>query len=239
MAYRFTNTDKWNDSWFSELKPIEKLLFIYLCDNCDIAGFIEINMKRWSADIDITKSQIEGALKGLERGLIYSELKDCIFIIKFIKHQKNLPINPNNQAHKGIISRFDNYSLKFNFEDYNNFIEGANKGLRSPIGNGNGNDPLFKGGVGEKTWRTDFQVYLKDCKEAFKNFENNQELMEKQKYFNPGLDVLKTMQKSYSEYWGQERGWKNKKATKTKIIDWEATIINAINNKMNKVYLPR
>jgi hypothetical protein len=46
MSYRFTNTDKWRDSWFSELTPYEKLLFIYFCDNCDIAGFCEINSRR-------------------------------------------------------------------------------------------------------------------------------------------------------------------------------------------------
>ena len=44
MAYRFTDTNKWHDAWFSSLKPLEKLLFNYLCDNCDIAGFIEINL---------------------------------------------------------------------------------------------------------------------------------------------------------------------------------------------------
>ncbi|NMB81910.1 MAG: hypothetical protein GYA14_08835, partial [Ignavibacteria bacterium] len=65
MAYRFTNTDKWADSWFANLKPIEKLLFIYLYENCDIAGFIEINLKRWAVDIGAELKTIEGALKGL------------------------------------------------------------------------------------------------------------------------------------------------------------------------------
>ena len=36
-------SDKW-DNW--NLKQIEMLLFMYLCDNCDIAGFAEINTKR-------------------------------------------------------------------------------------------------------------------------------------------------------------------------------------------------
>ena len=26
---------KWEDSWFSSLKQIEMLLFMYLCDNCN------------------------------------------------------------------------------------------------------------------------------------------------------------------------------------------------------------
>lgn len=140
MAYRFTNTDKWGDAWFSELRPIEKLLFNYLCDNCDIAGFIEITIKKWAMDIGTDKAQIEGALKGLARGLIYSNTNDCVFIKNFLKHQKNLPINSNNKAHLGIIYRFESYKNKFGFVDYKEFIEGACKGLQSPIGIGIGND---------------------------------------------------------------------------------------------------
>jgi hypothetical protein len=128
------------------LKPYEKLLFIYLYENCDIAGFIELNIKRWNTDLGLNKKLIEGALKGLQRGLIYSNLNDCVYIRTFLKHQKNLPLNPEkNMAHRGIIKRFDVYKNKFKIENIIEFIEGASKGLQSPyvngngIGNGNGN----------------------------------------------------------------------------------------------------
>jgi len=144
MAYRYTNTDKWDDAWFADLQPIEKLLFIYLCDNCDIAGFAEYVPKRWSSDIGITKAETEGAIKGLSRGLSFSKSNDCIYIHNFLKHQKNLPLNEKNNAHLGIIKRFELYSTKFNISDFSNFIkekmEGANKGLSSPYGNGKGKD---------------------------------------------------------------------------------------------------
>ena len=160
MAYRFTNTDKWRDAWFSELKPIEKLLFNYLCDNCDIAGFIEITIKKWSMDIGADKSQIEGALKGLARGLIYSNTNDCLFIKNFLKHQKNLPINQNNKAHLGIIYRFEAYKNKFGFENYNELIEGACKGLQSPSGIGIGNDIGIGIGLGGKEAKFNFKSEL-------------------------------------------------------------------------------
>ena len=144
MSYRYTNTEKWSDSWFSNLKQLEMLLFIYLCDNCDIAGFIEVNMKRWASDLNTTVSSIEGALKGLQRGFVFSPDGDCIFIKNFLKHQKNLPLNEANKAHVGIIKRFNNYSVKFDIQDINTFIqspfEGGSKGLQRPTGNGNGND---------------------------------------------------------------------------------------------------
>lgn len=138
MAYRFSNTEKWQDSWFSELSQIEMLLFIYLCDNCDIAGFIEVNYKRWASDLNSSKETIQGACKGLARGLIYSTSEDCIFLRNFLKHQKNLPLNSNNKAHLGIIKRFELYKQKFDFEDIDKFIEGGSKGLQSPTGIGNG-----------------------------------------------------------------------------------------------------
>jgi hypothetical protein len=144
MAYRFTNTDKWNDSWFTDLKPMEKLLFVYLCDNCDIAGFIEINTKRWASDIGIDRRGIEGAMEGLRRGLIFSDTEDCVYIRTFLKHQKNYPLNSVNKAHKGIYARFDAYAHKFGIEEVESWIEGALKGLRSPTGNGIGNGILVK-----------------------------------------------------------------------------------------------
>jgi len=149
MAYRYTDTDKWKDNWYSELKPLEKLLFNYLCDNCDIAGFIEVIPRKIAVEIKEEKAKIEGALKGLERGLILSKTGECLFIRNFLKHQKNLPLNSNNKAHQGIIKRFELYSYKFDIKDINEFIEGACKGLLSPTGNGNGNGNGNKGVQGE------------------------------------------------------------------------------------------
>ncbi len=139
MAYRYTNTDKWSDCWYSNLKPMEKLLFNYLCDNCDIGGFIELNVKRWATDIVTTNIIIEGALKGLQRGLTYSITGDCLYINNFLKHQKNLPLDPiKNPSHRGIVRRFEQYSMKFGIANIDAFIKGASEGLRRGTGNGNG-----------------------------------------------------------------------------------------------------
>jgi hypothetical protein len=35
---RFTETEKWRDTWFRKLKPVYKLAFIYVVDTCDAAG---------------------------------------------------------------------------------------------------------------------------------------------------------------------------------------------------------
>ena len=169
MAYRFTNTDKWKDSWFSNLKQIEMLLFIYLCENCDIAGFIEINYKRWASDLNSSESTMKESIKGLERGLIISNDEECIYLKNFIKHQKNLPLNENNRAHMGIIKRFEIYRHKFDIQDINDFIlrgfEAPSKGLLSPTGKGISNNNIKKEEIIK--WKKDFEEYKKIVRNAY------------------------------------------------------------------------
>lgn len=240
MAYRYTFTDKWNDAWFSNLKPIEKLLFMYLCDNCNCAGFIEIILKKWIVDIGTDMRGLEGALKGLEKALIYSNDKSVIYIKTFLKHQKNLPLNEKNNAHKGILEKFDSVSHKFDIVDITDFIQrgltGANEGLNSPYGNGKGNGKDKEGGMGEekKTWRNDFETYLKICNEGYKNYNLDLTLIEDQKRMNPGVDVLLSIEKGYKNFWGTVAGWKHKKKSRSSEIDWKSTITNSIG--INKVW---
>lgn len=239
MAYRFTNTEKWQDVWFSSLKQMEMLLFIYLCDNCDIAGFIELNYKRWANDLNSSIPTIEGACKGLARGLIFSNTNDCIFIKNFLKHQKNLPLNQNNKAHLGIIKRFELYAQKFDIKDINQFIEGACKGLQSPLGIGNGIDNLYidSNTIEDKVnnWRNDFETYKENLKSEYIRIVTP-DYLKRRKEFHPNLNIKKTLAKSIEDYWIKESGWKNKKASKSNTIDWEATFNNAIANKINWVY---
>ena len=175
MAYRYTNTEKWGDAWFTSLKPLDMLLFLYLVDNCDIAGFIEVNYKRWATDLNSTTEKIQGACKGLARGLKISNDESCFYVRNFLKHQKNLPLNENNKAHLGILKRFELYSQKFEIEDINEFItsplEGAKKGLPSPTGNGNGNGNGIGNGIGKIEKEGNFENSKTQFSEMLKDFE--------------------------------------------------------------------
>ena len=150
MPIKFTNTKKWDDVWFSELMMEGKVMFVYLCDMCDIAGFLEINERliRFHTGIE----DVRGAVTSLSKSVIYRG--GYVWIMKYIKHQKNLPLNPDNNAHKGIISsmsdRLQSFPEIFDVlpeQDSLTLKEGLtirgyiapSEGLVSPIGKGKGN----------------------------------------------------------------------------------------------------
>ena len=43
----------------------------------------------------------------------------------------------------------------------------------------------------------------------------------------------------FQDFWGTEAGWKHKKSSKTKVIDWVGTINNGLSLKSNQVWQDR
>jgi len=145
---RLTQTDKWEDRWFCRLSPEAKLLFLYLCDACDSAGFWEINLNeaayRTGLQSEDNTPLINASMKGLTGA--FDELKsrfiiegDVLWIKNFIEHQRNLPLNEENLFHKSIIKRLlsrntlSKKAIKYLKERC------KQKGLPSPYSNSNSN----------------------------------------------------------------------------------------------------
>ena len=151
MAVKFTDAKKWDDVWFSELTMEQKVMFLYLCDMCDMAGFLEVNDRLTTLQTGI--EDVRGTIQSLSKSIIYKE--GWIWIKKYIKHQKNLPLNINNNAHKGILlSIYDKIELfpeilevlpekdvitiKNGLGTTRGYV-GANEPLASPTSKGNSN----------------------------------------------------------------------------------------------------
>ena len=137
MAVKFTDPRKWDDVWFSELNMEQKVMFIYLCDMCDMAGVLEINQRlaKFQTGID----DVRGVIASLSKSVVYRDGR--VWLKKYIKHQRNLPINPKNNAHISIInSIYDNIGAfpevyetlpKKDIETYIS-IKGDTRGLQPP-----------------------------------------------------------------------------------------------------------
>ena len=109
MPVKFTNAKKWDDVWFSQLSMKEKVMFLYLCDMCDIAGFLEINKTLVSLQTGI--QNVDETINSLSKSIVYND--GYIWIKTYIKHQKNLPINLKNGAHKSIIRSIEEQIKRF------------------------------------------------------------------------------------------------------------------------------
>jgi len=100
MAKRFTDTNKWQDPWFSELSASDKLLWFYLTDNCNQVGVIDFSKRMadfmTGSDIDIEQFIInsDGRVKRLKNGKL--------LLTKFLSFQ-NGKISAKCPAHKPII----------------------------------------------------------------------------------------------------------------------------------------
>lgn len=134
---RFTDTLKWDDSWFRNLPGCHKLVFLYVVDRCNNAGFWEVDEDAICWHTKIEPKHLEGAWKGLDRGI--KGASGWIWVRRFLHHQKNEPLNALNPAHKQIISLVVEQRERFkNCQEFQEFV-GAYKGLLSPIGTGKGN----------------------------------------------------------------------------------------------------
>lgn len=103
MGKRFTCTEKWDDPWFCDLKPLHKLFWIFICDRCDNAGI-------WNPNWPIAEAFIGAKLGALMdllspfNGRIKPLPSGKLWVVKFIEfQQKTISLNESNPAHKNII----------------------------------------------------------------------------------------------------------------------------------------
>lgn len=110
MAKRFTDTEKWKKPFIRTLKAPYKLLWFYICDDCDHAGI-------WQVDIDVARIRIGENITEQEAIKIFGDKVVRIdggtkwYIPSFIDFQYPSGLNPDNKAHGGIIKTLQKYNL--------------------------------------------------------------------------------------------------------------------------------
>tara|TARA_R100001163_G_C5058436_1_gene195042 strand:+ start:1565 stop:2191 length:627 start_codon:yes stop_codon:yes gene_type:complete len=118
MAKRFTDTMKWNEDWYLDLSLIDKLFWIYICDNCDHAGIFKPNKRMFElligGEIDVQKflntvNQDKARICVLGNGRW--------FLAGFIEFQYGNKLNPNNRVHKSILNILNDNDLNLEVFD--------------------------------------------------------------------------------------------------------------------------
>ena len=109
MAKRFTDTNKWDQSWFRKLTPTFKCVWAYLCDKCDHAGVWEIDLETMSHFINDAVSVDQLKTSFADKIRFISD--DKILIQAFIDFQYGT-LNPENRVHKSVILRLEKFENK-------------------------------------------------------------------------------------------------------------------------------
>ena len=110
MAKRFTDTEKWKKPFIRGLQGAYKLLWLYICDDCDHAGVLQV-------DIDVAqirigeKIDLKEAIKSFDEKIIIFDKGNKWFIPSFIEFQYPSGLNPDNRAHNSIIILLEKYKL--------------------------------------------------------------------------------------------------------------------------------
>jgi len=99
---RITSTDKWKDDWFLDISPYAKLVFIFLCENCDDAGFYTLSANFMAKQLKIPAQNIVDATRDLNQKILFSSDRKKVWVKNFLFYQKQLPLDVNNQDHKRI-----------------------------------------------------------------------------------------------------------------------------------------
>lgn len=135
---RITKTEKWKDAFFLSLKPTPKLVFIYLYENCDDAGFFDLNFDKTASDIGISREEVALSMKSLEKTFIVSSDSEKLWLRKFLLHQNRLPLDLKTDEGNYIKFQIESNIHKFNEKDLKEFetiIENTKKKSRSKSAN--------------------------------------------------------------------------------------------------------
>ena len=112
---RFTETAKWEDSWFMELTPTEKLFYLYILDRCNNCGVWEVNFRLAEFMVGLPLNQKEILEKFKDRIELLENGKKWL-IPKFIKFQYG-QLNPKCKPHLAVIKLLEKHNLTTVFKD--------------------------------------------------------------------------------------------------------------------------
>jgi hypothetical protein len=108
VAKRFTESNKWADKWFRALRPEFKLAWLYLLDQCDQAGVIDLDCELANFQIGFGVDWV--AFANAADGRIESLPNGKIWIVKFVEYQCGF-LSRECKAHNPIFASIEKNGL--------------------------------------------------------------------------------------------------------------------------------
>jgi len=109
MSHKFTDGDKWEDDWFAELSQLHKLIFLYLCDRCDCAGFWKISLRHLQYHVGAGPEDWKAFIASAGEKRIQFINDELIWLVKYIPFQQCRGFTPENNVVKGIARRVEHH----------------------------------------------------------------------------------------------------------------------------------
>jgi hypothetical protein len=164
MAKRFTDTSKWKKPWFRGLSTNAKLVWIYLCDECDHAGI-------WPADFELISFQVgfKVTAQNLELWLgdkVWRVADDKYFIPGFLEFQYGSKDNKFRAKASAIeaLEALGVLNPDGSIKVLPNSPLSLSEELPNSIGIGIGKSISNKGGAGGKL------TFVKDLEEIYREY---------------------------------------------------------------------
>lgn len=124
---RTTNTDKWSDTFFYNLTPAPKLVFIYLYENCNDAGFMDLNFEQMQDLMGLGKDKLQQCMKALDSRYVKNEEGTKIWLKNYLLHQGKLPLNIKTEEGRRILNILETNSNAFESSFIKSIINDAFK----------------------------------------------------------------------------------------------------------------
>lgn len=109
MAKRMTDTDKWKKRFLKDLNYANKLLWLYMLDDCNHAGIWDIDLEVASIRIGLNVD-MDDLFKFGDKIVVFDN-NEKVFIPDFIDFQYG-ELNPTSNVHKSVIALLDKYNLE-------------------------------------------------------------------------------------------------------------------------------
>lgn len=104
---------RWQEIWWQNLSLEEKLLYQYLCDMCDIAGFYTINLSKISEDLKLDEKTIRSKLNAIRHLYAISNDKKILYLINYVALHYQLPLQRSIPFQKPVIELLESQLQSF------------------------------------------------------------------------------------------------------------------------------